>query len=84
MFAHNLTTKSRRNAKIARKIVRATAYIPHHFQGQNVTRSKVTRLLWVALPVTTCRGRGLDYSAGGGERVVIRNSESNSHIRRTL
>ena len=41
-LAHNLTTKSRRNTKIGRKVVHAMADNPHQFQGQKV---KVTRPL---------------------------------------
>jgi len=36
MFAHNLTTKSRRNTEIGRKVVCAMADIPHQFQSQKV------------------------------------------------
>ena len=36
VFAHNSTKKSRRNTEIGRKVVRATADIPHQFQGQKV------------------------------------------------
>jgi len=41
VFAHNSTTQCHRNTKIDRKVVRATADIPHHSQGQKVKRSKV-------------------------------------------
>ena len=34
-FAHNSTKKSRGSTKIGRKVVRATGYIAHQFQGQN-------------------------------------------------
>ena len=34
--AHNSTTKSRRNIRIGRKVVRATGDIPHNFQGQKI------------------------------------------------
>jgi len=44
MFAHNSTTKSRRNTKIGRKVVRITADIPHQFQDQR-TKVKVIRPL---------------------------------------
>ena len=55
MFAHNMRMKSRRNTKIGRKVVCATADIPHQFQGKKV---KVTRPLWVAIQVPTCRWWG--------------------------
>jgi len=36
MFMHCSTTKTSRNTKIGRTVVRTTADIPHQFQGQKV------------------------------------------------
>jgi len=57
-FAHNCTTKSRRNTKIGRKVVRVTAHGSSSKASSKVKRSKVEviRLLWVDVQVTTCRG----------------------------
>jgi len=53
MFAHKSTMKSRINIKIGRKVFRVNGEILHQLHGQKV---KVTRPLWVAVQVTTCRG----------------------------
>jgi len=56
-FAHNSTAKSRRNTKIGMKVVRATADIPHHFQGQKI-KGQGHQAALGAVQVTTSRGRG--------------------------
>ena len=43
LFVYDSTMKSHRNTKIGRKVVRATADIPHQFHGHKIKVVKVTR-----------------------------------------